>query len=82
MGLSGKESTCKQKTWVQFLGWDDLLEEEMANHSSILALEIPWREKPGGLQSIGSQELVMTKETWHTRMQNKNKPHNAWSMSN
>jgi len=26
--------------------------------------------------------LVMTKETWHTRMQNKNKPHNAWNMSN
>ena len=55
MGLSGKESTCKQKTWVQFLGWDDPLEEEMANHSSILALEIPWREEPNGLQSMGLQ---------------------------
>ena len=33
------------------LGWEDRLEEEMANHSSILAWEIPWTEEPGGLQS-------------------------------
>ena len=26
-----------QETWVQFLGWEDLLEKEMATHSSILA---------------------------------------------
>ena len=49
MGLSGKESTCKQGTQVQFMGWEDPLEEEMANHSSILALEIPWKEEPDGL---------------------------------
>ena len=53
MGLSGKESTCKQETWVRILGWEDPLEEEMANHSSILALEGPWRED--GLQSMGLQ---------------------------
>ena len=41
--------------WVQLLGWEDPLEEEMATHSSILAWEIPWTEEPGGLQSIGSQ---------------------------
>ena len=29
--------------------WEDLLEEEMATHSSILAWRIPWTEKPGGL---------------------------------
>ena len=36
-------------------GSDDPLEEEMATHSSILAWRIPWTEKPGGLQSMGSQ---------------------------
>ena len=61
---------------------EESLEKEMATHSSILDWRIPWTEEPGGLESIGSQELVMTKETWHTRKQNKNKPHNAWSMSN
>ena len=37
---------------VQSLGWEDLLEEEMATHSSILAWKIPWTEEPGGLQSM------------------------------
>ena len=41
--------------WVQSLGWEDSLEEEMATHSSILAQETPWTEEPGGLQSLGSQ---------------------------
>ena len=38
-----KESTCNaiQVTWIQFLGWEDPLEECMANHSSILAWRIP-----------------------------------------
>ena len=35
---------------------EDPLEEEMANHSSILAWEIPWTEEPGRLQSMGSQK--------------------------
>ena len=38
-----------QETWVQSLGWEDPLEKEMATHSSILALKIPWTEEPGGL---------------------------------
>ena len=42
-----------QETWVQSLGWEDPLEEEMATHSSILAWRIPWTEEPGGLQSGG-----------------------------
>ena len=37
-----------QETWVRSLGWEDLLEEEMATHSSILAWKIPWTEEPGG----------------------------------
>jgi len=41
-----------QETYVQSLGWEDLLENEMANHPSILAWIIPWTEKLGRLQSI------------------------------
>ena len=40
-----------QETWVQALGQEDPLEEEMVTHSSILAWEIPWTEEPGGLQT-------------------------------
>ena len=47
---------------VQSLGWEDLLEKEMVTHSSILAWKIPWTEKPGMLQAIGSQELDMTEQ--------------------
>ena len=38
-----------QKTWVQFLGLEDPLEEDMATHSSILAWRISRTEEPGGL---------------------------------
>ena len=41
------------ETWVLSLGQEDLLEETMAAHSSILAWRIPWTEKPGGIQSKG-----------------------------
>ena len=44
-------------TWVQSLGWKDLLEKEMATHSNILAWKIPWTEEPGGLQSKGLQRV-------------------------
>ena len=49
-----------QETWVQSLGQEDLLEKEMAIHSSILAWKIPWTEELGGLQSMESQELDTT----------------------
>ena len=45
------------ETWVQSLGQEDLLEKEMATHSSIIAWKIPWMEEPGGLQSMGSQRV-------------------------
>ena len=51
-----KNLPAMQERQVQSLGQEDPLEKEMATHSSILALEIPWTEKPGGLQSEGSQE--------------------------
>ena len=41
------------ETWVQSLGWEDLLEKEMVTHSSILAWRIIWTEEPGSLQSMG-----------------------------
>ena len=46
-----------QEMRVQSLGQEDLLEEEMATHCSILAWIIPWTEEPGGLQSIGLQRV-------------------------
>ena len=45
------------ETWVQSLGQEDLLEKEMATHSSTLAWKISWMEEPGGLQSMGSQRV-------------------------
>ena len=49
-----------QATQVQFLGWEDPLEKEMATPSSVLAWEIPWTEEPGELQSMGVTQLDMT----------------------
>ena len=46
-----------RETQVQSLGWEDLLEKEMATHSSILAWKIPWMEEPGRLQSMGLQRV-------------------------
>ena len=46
-----------QEIQVQSLGWEDLLEKEMATHSTILAWKIPWVEEPGRLQSMGSQRV-------------------------
>ena len=51
--------------WVQSLGWEEPLEEEMATHSNILAWEIPWTEEPGGLQSMGSQRVGHTEAIEH-----------------
>ena len=45
------------ETRVQSLGREDPLEKEMVTHSSILAWRIPWTEKPGRLQSTGSQRV-------------------------
>ena len=51
-----KNLPAMQEVWVQSLGQEDPLEEEMATRSSILARRIPWIEEPGGLQSMGSQK--------------------------
>ena len=46
-----------QDTWVESLGGEDPLEEEMATLSSILVWEIPWTEEPDGLQSMEWQRV-------------------------
>ena len=50
-----------QETQVRSQGQEDPLEKEMAIYSSVLALRIPWTEKPGKLQSMGQKELDVTK---------------------
>ena len=52
-----KNSPAMWETWVQSLGWEDLLEKGMATHSGILAWRIPWTEEPGGLQYMGLQRV-------------------------
>ena len=52
-----KNLPAMQETWLWSLGQEDPLEKGMATHSSILAWRIPWRENPGGLQSVESQRL-------------------------
>ena len=46
-----------RETQIQSLGWENLLEKEMATHSSILAWKIPWMKEPGRLLSMGSQRV-------------------------
>ena len=52
-----KRLPAMQETWVRSLGQEDPLEKEMATHSSTLAWKIPWTEKPGKQQSMGSQRV-------------------------
>ena len=56
-GLVVKNLPAKQEMWIQSLSWEDVLEKEMATHSRILAWEISWTEEPGGLQSMGLQNI-------------------------
>ena len=50
-----KRPPAMQETRVQSLGREDLLQKEMATHSSILAWKMPWTKEPGSLQSMASQ---------------------------
>ena len=52
-----KNLPAMQEMHVRSLGREDLLEEEMATHSSTLAWGIPWTEEPGGVQSRGLQRV-------------------------
>ena len=67
MVFPGKESTCNAGDIGSVTGSGDSLEKEMASHSSILAWETPWTEKPGGLQSTESQRVrpeLVTKQQY------------------
>ena len=60
-GSGVKSSPAMQEMQIQFLRWEDPLEEEMATHSNILAWEIPWTKEPGRLQSTGALEDTIHK---------------------
>ena len=51
-----------RETQVLSLGWEDLLEKEMATHSSTLSWRMPWMVEPGRLQSMGSQRVDRTEQ--------------------
>ena len=66
-----KNLPAMQETQILSLGWENLLEKEMANHSSIPPWKIPWTEQPGGLQSISPK-------SW-TRLSNSHSlTHSGW----
>ena len=52
-----KNLPAMRETWVQSLGWEDVLEDCMATHSSILTGESPWTEEPGRQQPMGSHRV-------------------------
>ena len=56
-GSEVKASACNEGDLGSIPGLGRPLEKEMATHSSILAWKIPWREEPGGLQSMGWQRV-------------------------
>ena len=62
MAQTVKNPPAMQEIWVQSQGGEDLLEKEMATHSSIPAWEIPWTEETRGEESMGSQELDITQQ--------------------
>ena len=67
-----KNRPAKQETWVLSLGQEDPLEKEMASHSSIVAWEIPWTDRPDMLYSMGLQRVG---HDLATKTANNNMPH-------
>ena len=70
--LTVKNLPAMQGTQVQFLGWEDPLEKEMAIHFSILAWEIPWIEQPVGYSPCGNKSaghgLTNNKQNFQIRL--------------
>ena len=56
VGIHFPGGQCRGLRFNPLLGQEDTLEKEMASHSTIVALEIPWTEESGGLHSMGSQK--------------------------
>ena len=69
-----KNPPAMQEAWVWYLGWEDHLEESMTTHCSILAWRISWTEKPGRLQSMGSQRAG---HNWMTRHRHSTAPRDS-----
>ena len=65
MSQTVKRLPTMQETWIQSLGREDLLEKEMAPHSSTLAWKIPWTEEPGRLQSMGLHSRTLLSDFSH-----------------
>ena len=71
-----KHLSTMREAWVRSLGWEDPLEKEMATHSSTLAWEIPWMEKPGRLrpwnhkESDTTEQLHLRRRTWEPPIHN------------
>ena len=57
MAQTVKNLPAIRETQVQSLGQEESLEKGMGTHSSVIAWRIPWTEKPGRLQSMGSQRV-------------------------
>ena len=68
MAQTVKNLPAIQETQVRSLGQEDSLEKGMATLSSILAWRIPWTEKSGGLQLMGSQRVGHDRVTEHVHM--------------
>ena len=60
MAQTVKNPPTMQEIWVQSLGWEDPLENEIATHSSILAWEIPWTEEPGGVHGVTKSQTQLS----------------------
>ena len=83
LGLIARTSLVAQKvkrlptmreTWVQFLDQEDPLEKGMSTHPSVLAWRIPWKEEPGGLQSVGLQRVGYDRATNNSTLQKVGSP--------
>ena len=65
MAQTVKHLSTMWETWVPSLGQEDLLEKEMATHSSTLAWKIPWTEELGGYSPWGCKESDTTERLFH-----------------
>ena len=70
-GASVQDLTCqcrrRKETWIQSLDWEDLLEEGIATHSSILAWRIPWTEEP--VHRVGKSRTGLKQLSMHVHTQ-------------
>ena len=64
-----------QETWVQSLGWEDPLEEQVGTHSCILAWEIPWTEEPAWWATVHGVIKSWTRLSKHTRVHTHTQTH-------